>query len=160
MWQADAPRLGNLLSTERVADAVIALDLIEHPPLASGLEVLKVLPSLPRKREIVYTPNGYFAQAARYGNPWQQHLIHRRFVPAAVFVGGKSREPYQSPTTDGLWARTAAWAGSLAVGAQEIVDFSLQTPVNALVCATLVAVLLQPPSPRTIAKSALNRRAS
>lgn len=46
----------------------------------------------------------------------------------------------------GYWVRTGAAVGLLAVAVQEIVEFSLQIPVNALLFCTLAAVALTPPS--------------
>lgn len=45
---------------------------------------------------------------------------------------------------DGSWLRAGAGIGLLAVGAQELVDFSLQIPANALLCVVLAAVAAAP----------------
>lgn len=44
----------------------------------------------------------------------------------------------------GYWVRAGAAVGLLAIGAQELVEFSLQIPVNALLFCTLAAVALTP----------------
>jgi O-antigen ligase len=50
------------------------------------------------------------------------------------------REPVQSETS--WWARVGALTGLAAIAAQETVDFSLQMPGNAVLCAALCAVAL------------------
>jgi O-antigen ligase len=47
----------------------------------------------------------------------------------------------------GYWVRAGAAVGLLAIGAQELVEFSLQIPVNAFLFCTLVAVALTPAEP-------------
>jgi len=53
------------------------------------------------------------------------------------------------PESRGFWIRTGAAIGLVAVAIQEVAEFSLQIPVNALLFATLVSVALAPVVPRT-----------
>ena len=53
------------------------------------------------------------------------------------------------PESRGFWIRAGAAIGLVAVAIQEVVEFSLQIPVNALLFATLVSVALAPVVPRT-----------
>jgi O-antigen ligase len=52
------------------------------------------------------------------------------------------------PESRGYWIRAGAAVGLVAVAIQEVVEFSLQIPVNALLFATLAAVALAPVVPR------------
>lgn len=66
-------------------------------------------------------------------------------VPAALFVvlfAREVRRRFRNDTPDRLtyWARVGAVAGLLAIGLQEIVDFSLQMPGNAALCAVVMAI--------------------
>ena len=48
----------------------------------------------------------------------------------------------------GYWVRTGAAVGVLAVALQEIVEFSLQIPVDAFLFCTLAAVAMTPVAAR------------
>jgi hypothetical protein len=54
----------------------------------------------------------------------------------------------------GYWIRAGAAVGLLAIAVQEIVEFSLQIPANALLFCTLAAVALTPVSATTRARPA------
>ena len=71
--QADATAVDRLFAIAPVCDAVIALDLVEHLDHDAGRDLLRVLPLLARRVAIVFTPTGFFPQAPRDGNPWQEH---------------------------------------------------------------------------------------
>jgi len=53
------------------------------------------------------------------------------------------------PESRGFWIRAGAAIGLAAIAIQEVAEFSLQIPVNALLFATLVSVALAPVAPRT-----------
>jgi hypothetical protein len=54
-------------------DCVLAYDLIEHLSKENGLELLTMMESIARRRVVVFTPNGFLAQAGSNDNPWQAH---------------------------------------------------------------------------------------
>ena len=63
---------------------------------------------------------------------------------AAVFLARAVRRSVRAARGEGrgYWVRAAAAVGLLAIALQEIVEFSLQIPVNALLFCTLAAVAL------------------
>ncbi len=67
---ACAPRLP---FRDRTFDAAVALDLIEHLDRARGDVLLAEMERVSRRRVIVFTPEGFLAQEARDGNPFQVH---------------------------------------------------------------------------------------
>lgn len=54
-------------------DCVLASDLIEHLDKKSGLELIKKMTNIARKKVIIFTPNGFLEQGAREGNIFQVH---------------------------------------------------------------------------------------
>ena len=57
----------------REFDCVVALDLIEHLPKDTGLELLRMMETIAARKVVVFTPNGFVPQQAYDGNPWQEH---------------------------------------------------------------------------------------
>jgi O-antigen ligase len=57
----------------------------------------------------------------------------------------------------GYWIRAGAGIGVLALGVQELFEFSMQIPANAFFCATLAAIAITPATP-TSRRTAENRR--
>jgi SAM-dependent methyltransferase len=55
-------------------DCVVALDVIEHLPKEEGYTFLSDLEQIARERIVLFTPNGFLAQAPYDGNPFQEHL--------------------------------------------------------------------------------------
>ncbi len=55
-------------------DCVVAIDLIEHLEKTDGLELLRQLESIAKKRMIIFTPAGFLPQGEYDNNPWQVHL--------------------------------------------------------------------------------------
>jgi hypothetical protein len=55
-------------------DAAICIEVIEHLGKKEGLEFLKQLEDIARKRVIVATPWGYFPLKEREDNPYLNHL--------------------------------------------------------------------------------------
>ncbi|MDO8748755.1 MAG: class I SAM-dependent methyltransferase [Candidatus Omnitrophota bacterium] len=55
-------------------DAVVACEVLEHLDKEDGLLLLERMEVWARKKVLVSCPNGYFPQAALYGNP---HQVHR-----------------------------------------------------------------------------------
>jgi len=73
-------------------------------------------------------------------------------VPAVIATAVLARAMMQNlraarPESRGYWIRAGASIGIAAVAIQEVVEFSLQIPVNALLFATLAAVVLAPIGP-------------
>lgn len=59
---------------ENSFDAVIMLDVLEHLPKETGLDMLKKINSWARKKIILSSPNGYLPQRDIESNPFQRHL--------------------------------------------------------------------------------------
>ena len=59
---------------EKSFDAVIMIELIEHLPKGSGLEMLKKAEKWAKEKVIVSAPNGFLPQRERDGNVLQKHL--------------------------------------------------------------------------------------
>lgn len=55
-------------------DACVALDLIEHLPKADGLELLRSMEAIAKKRVILFTPNGFLPQRHADNDDLQEHL--------------------------------------------------------------------------------------
>lgn len=55
-------------------DLVLASDIIEHIDKKQGIELLKKMDKIAKKKVIVLTPNGFLAQDKMNNNPWQSHL--------------------------------------------------------------------------------------
>jgi O-antigen ligase len=67
-------------------------------------------------------------------------------IPVAIALAGlvrvlvrRFREPEDSMTR---WIRAGAFAGLIGIAAQSVVEFSLQLPANAALCAVLVAITI------------------
>jgi len=54
-------------------EAVIALDLIEHLSKKDGLQLIKKMEKIAKKKVILFTPNGFTKQDALENNPYQIH---------------------------------------------------------------------------------------
>lgn len=54
-------------------DAVICIDVIEHLTRNEGMQLLKHMEKIARKRVILLTPNGFYHQHDRDNNPYQVH---------------------------------------------------------------------------------------
>ena len=55
-------------------ECVVALDVIEHLPKEAGYTFLSDLERIARERVVLFTPNGFLAQAPYDDNPFQEHL--------------------------------------------------------------------------------------
>lgn len=55
-------------------DCVVALDLIEHLPKDAGLDLLRMMERIARRKVIVFTPTGFLPQTAYDDNSLQEHL--------------------------------------------------------------------------------------
>jgi hypothetical protein len=82
----DVRLVGEILQ-DRVFDAVVALDLIEHLPKTDGLQMLESMERLAKKRVIVFTPNGFVPQKSQNGD-LQEHLSG--WIPEEMRVRGYS----------------------------------------------------------------------
>jgi SAM-dependent methyltransferase len=67
-----AEEVGTLFS-ENQFDAVVALDLVEHLSKEDGLQLIRAMDRIARKRILLFTPNGYLEQEGR-GDDLQEHL--------------------------------------------------------------------------------------
>jgi hypothetical protein len=54
-------------------DVVLCCDLLEHLNRVDGEDLLLQAARVARERVVVLTPNGFVAQEATFGNPWQVH---------------------------------------------------------------------------------------
>jgi hypothetical protein len=54
-------------------DVLLCCDLLEHLDKADGEELLVQMERVARERVVVLTPNGFLAQEATWGNPYQVH---------------------------------------------------------------------------------------
>ncbi len=54
-------------------DCVIALDLIEHLEKQQGIDLIKMMEKIAKKKVIIFTPNGFLPQGEYRGNKWQVH---------------------------------------------------------------------------------------
>ena len=54
-------------------DVVAALDVVEHLEREDGSRLLDAIEAVARRLVVVFTPNGFLAQPALEGNPWQVH---------------------------------------------------------------------------------------
>lgn len=54
-------------------DAVIALDVIEHSPKEDSYKLIEEMEKIARKKVIILTPNGFYAQDGYDSNPYQIH---------------------------------------------------------------------------------------
>jgi len=61
------------LFLNKSVDAIVALDLIEHLTKEEGLELIKKMERIAKKKIIIFTPNGFREQSAFDGNPLQIH---------------------------------------------------------------------------------------
>ena len=68
----DARKLGDLFEPKSF-DCVAATDLIEHLDREEGLELLRAMESIARRRVVIFTPNGFLPQEPFGGNEFQRH---------------------------------------------------------------------------------------
>lgn len=71
-------------------------------------------------------------------------------IPAVFAVGALAYSIKRNLMTvrnesRGFWIRSGAAVSLVAIAVQEVVEFSLQIPANALLCCTLAAIALAPP---------------
>jgi ubiquinone/menaquinone biosynthesis C-methylase UbiE len=70
-------------------DVVTAIEVIEHLPRATGLQLLREAERVARRRVIVTTPQVFFERGAFDGNPYQAHrLLWRDFARLGYRVYG------------------------------------------------------------------------
>lgn len=54
-------------------DCVFACEIIEHMPKKQGIELIRILEAIAKKKVVIMTPNGFVPQKAYNNNPWQEH---------------------------------------------------------------------------------------
>lgn len=59
---------------DKAFDCVIAIDLIEHFSREDGLNLLRIMEKISKKKVIISTPNGFVPQNEYDGNRYQIHL--------------------------------------------------------------------------------------
>lgn len=59
---------------EKSFDCVIAIDLIEHFSKEDGLNLLRIMEKISKKKVVISTPNGFVPQNEYDGNRYQAHL--------------------------------------------------------------------------------------
>lgn len=87
-------------------DAVIANDLIEHLTKEDGLELMRQMEAVARKKVMIFTPNGFLTQGEFDNNPFQVHHSGwdpqemREFGYEVIGAGGLKplRGEYSTPT--------------------------------------------------------------
>lgn len=67
-------KLEELDFSEKSFDAIIMIEVLEHLEEGFGLEILQKAERWARKKIIITTPNGFFAQGALDENIYQEHL--------------------------------------------------------------------------------------
>ncbi len=67
-------KIENLKFPDKSFDAVILLEVLEHLPEKTGLEILKKAEKWSRKKTIISSPNGFIKQEKIDSNPLQKHL--------------------------------------------------------------------------------------
>ncbi|OGH18879.1 MAG: hypothetical protein A3F31_04870 [Candidatus Levybacteria bacterium RIFCSPHIGHO2_12_FULL_38_12] len=74
----DEYKIGNVLKIytyfkPKSFDAVVALDVVEHFEKKEGLQLIKQMESIAKKKVIILTPFGFTPQHPMDGNPYQEH---------------------------------------------------------------------------------------
>jgi SAM-dependent methyltransferase len=69
----DVTRLAGTIAP-RAFDCVLSIDVIEHLTREAGLELLRTLEGIARKRVVIFTPNGFLPQPATADNAHQEHI--------------------------------------------------------------------------------------
>lgn len=74
----DEYRVGDVLKLNKFFkpksfDAVVALDVVEHFEKKEGLELIKQMESIAKRKVIIFTPYGFLRQHPHDGNPFQEH---------------------------------------------------------------------------------------
>lgn len=68
--------IGNLMQVllePKSFDAAVALDVIEHFNKSEGCRLIDRMEECATKRIVIYTPNGWYEQHGKDGNPFQSH---------------------------------------------------------------------------------------
>lgn len=63
----------NLLFKPKSFDVVMALDVVEHFKKKEGLQLIKDIENIAKKKVIIFTPFGFTQQHPYDGNPFQSH---------------------------------------------------------------------------------------
>lgn len=58
---------------EKSFDACVSIDVVEHLKKAEGKKLIKDMEKIAKKKVIILTPNGFYAQHHYLGNPYQKH---------------------------------------------------------------------------------------
>jgi hypothetical protein len=83
--QMNLAEIGNRFAP-RSFDCVVALDVIEHFDKGDGLRLLDAMEQIAAKKVVIFTTNGFVAQAATADNP---HQLHRSgWTPAEMRARG------------------------------------------------------------------------
>jgi hypothetical protein len=95
-------------------DVVLASDVIEHFERGEADSLIRAMEHVARKRVIIMTPNGFQAQGAREGNPFQVHrsgwtVGDMRARGYSSIVGINGWRPLRGETTAIRWRPHLLW---------------------------------------------------
>lgn len=151
-WQEYGDRRGAWADARRIASM--------FPWTGTGIGTYGVATTLYQQHDLTQhyeqAHNDYLELAAEGGALVAVPAVVLIVVIGALIVA-RFRDTGGSLTS--WWVRAGAVTGLLAVGLQEIVDFSLQMPGNAMMCAVLIGMALhRAPKPLDRATTAARRR--
>lgn len=74
----DDDKVGDVLNLDKFFkpksfDVVVALDVVEHFEKKQGLDLIKKMESIAKKKVVIFTPYGFTKQDPVDGNPFQKH---------------------------------------------------------------------------------------
>ena len=106
-------------------DCVVALDVIEHLPKEDGYAFLSELERIARQRVVLFTPNGFLAQAPYDDNPFQEHLsgweVEELIARGFEVLGVNGWRPLRGERANvrlrpvGFWSRVSTLSQPLVV---------------------------------------------
>jgi SAM-dependent methyltransferase len=67
-------RIEEIMFPDNSFDSVLLIEVLEHLNKETGIEILKKIEKIARKKIIITTPGGYFSQNEVDKNPFQKHL--------------------------------------------------------------------------------------
>jgi O-antigen ligase len=129
----------------------IALEITRDFPITgTGINTFGYLSPVYTRNELPVNyseaHNDYLQLAAEGGV-----LVGVPFVVCLWLIARNVRQRFRDADRTAYWVRAGAATGVAAMAFQEIVDFSLQVPANALCFAMLLAIAIHAPRPRAVA---------
>jgi predicted TPR repeat methyltransferase len=109
----------------RAFDCVVAVDLIEHLEKPQGIRLLEVMERMARCKVIVFTPNGFVAQAGYDDNPYQAHRsgwsVNEMRERGYRIWGVHGWKPLRGERSEPRWKPYRFWA-TIALWTQPLVE--------------------------------------